>query len=118
MLVIRSEQLAVFGEWRESDFRSRLFNHLVELRAHHRLSLTDRELGQQMERGLASGRRFFTSEIDLVRYIDIVITRMGGWSDTDHPPKVMRLLGGRSLPGARRLDSLEHWLLRRGRVHA
>ena len=118
MLVIRREQLVALGEQCESDFRRRLLNHLMELRAQYGLSLTDHELAKKMERGLASGRRFFSSESDLVRYIDIVMTRMGGWSDADHPPKVMRLLEGRSLPGARRLDNLEHWLRRTGRVHA
>jgi hypothetical protein len=118
MLVIRREQLAALGEQCESDFRRRLLNHLIPLRTQYGRSLTDQELAKQMERGLTSGRRFFTSEIDLVRYVDIVMTRMGGWSDNDHPPKVMRLLEGRSLPGARRLDNLEHWLRRTGRVHA
>jgi hypothetical protein len=118
MLVIRKEQFAALGRHCESDFKRRVLDHLMALRAQHGLSLTDQALAQQMERGLASGRRFFSSETDLVRYLDIVMTRMGGWSDTDHPPKVMRLLEGRSLPGARRLDNLERWLLRTGRVHA
>jgi hypothetical protein len=117
MLVIRNEQLAAMGEVREADFRRRVLNHLRGLRDRRTLALNDNELEQQMAAGLKSGRRFFTAERDLVRYLEIVLTRMGGWHGTDHPPRVLSLLAGRSLPGGRRLDNLERWLVRRGRPH-
>lgn len=111
MLIIRNEQLAAIGELREADFRRRVLEHLRTLPGQQALS--DTELERQLSAGLASGRRFFVAEHDLVRYLEIVLTRLGGWRGDDHPPRVLGLLAGRSLPGARRLDNLERWLMRR-----
>ena len=118
MLVIRKEQMAVFREQREADFRRRLLERLKQVSKDAGLTLSDAELANQMEQGLASGRRFFSTENDLARYAEIVLTRMGGWSSTDHPPQAIELLASRAVPGARRLANLEYWAAKTRRPHA
>lgn len=117
-LVIRDEQMAVFRNRSEADFRRRLLARLKEIRASAGLNLPDDELVDQMNRALVSGRRFFSTERDLVRYAEIVLTKMGGWSNRDHPRQVIDLLASRAVPGARRLDNLELWIAKTRRVHA
>ena len=118
VLVIRKEQMAVFRDQREADFRRRLLQRLTKVRDDAGLKLSDGELAQQMERGLASGRRFFATERDLARYAEIVLTRLGGWSDADHPPQAIDLLASHAVPGERRLGNLEYWIAKTGGAHA
>jgi hypothetical protein len=118
MLTIRNEQMRIFQNQREADFRHRLFERLKQVRRDAGLKVSDDQLAHQMERGLASGRRFFSTEKDLARYAEIVLTRMGGWSAGDHPAQVIDLLASRAIAGARRLDNLEYWLAKTKRAHA
>ena len=117
-LVIRDEQMAVFRNRSEADFRRRLFERLSQINENAGQTLTDDALANQMERAITSGRRFFSTERDLARYVEIVFTRMGGWSDNDHPRQVIDLLASRAVAGARRLDNLEHWIVKTRRAHA
>ena len=94
----------------EGDFQRRLFQRLKQLKDDGLTTLTNNRLGEQMEHGLRSGRRFFSTERDLARYLEIVLTRMGGWNGEDHPQPVIDLLASLSVPGQRRLDHLEIWL--------
>ena len=110
MLVIRDEQMAVFRNQLEGDFRRRLFERLKQVRDDGLPALTDDRLSEQMERGLRSGRRFFSTERDLARYLEIVLTRLGGWNGDDHPQPAIDLLASLAVPGQRRLDHLEIWL--------
>ena len=117
-LVIRDEQMAVFRNRSEADFRRRLLERFGHIRNTAGLTLSDDELKDQLGRALASGRRFFSTERDLARYSEIVLTRMGGWSNRDHPRQVIDLLASRAVAGARRLDNLEHWITKTRRTHA
>ena len=108
--MIRDEQMAVFRNRLEGDFRRRLFERLKQVRDVSLPTLTDDRLSDQMERGLRSGRRFFSRERDLARYLEIVLTLMGGWSGDDHPQPAIDLLTSGAVPGQRRLDHLEIWL--------
>jgi hypothetical protein len=117
-LVIRDEQMAVFRNRSEADFRRRLRERFTQIRHSAGLTLSDDDLADQLDRALASGRRFFSTERDLARYAEIVLTRLGGWSNRDHPRQVIDLLASRAVAGARRLDNLEHWIAKTRRVHA
>lgn len=110
--------MAVFRNRREADFRRRLLERLTQVRNEAGLKLSDAQLAQQMDRGLASGRRFFSTESDLARYMEIVLTRLGGWSNTDHPPLAIELLSSRAVSGARRLSNLEFWIAKTRGGHA
>jgi hypothetical protein len=118
LLTIRKEQIKVFEDQRNCDFKRRLFERLKRLRVDAHLNLSDEELERQMELGVASGRRFFSSENDLTRYLELVLTRMGGWTGADLPKHVLDLLSSFAIQPANRLDNLEYWLVKTKKPNA
>ena len=103
MLVIRAEQLQILEAAHQRAVERRLLAHLRDFLIRSNKPHAD------LEKGLASGRRFFTGFDDLARYAEIVLLHLGGWSESDHPEKALKLLSAKGVPAKRRLDNFAHW---------
>jgi hypothetical protein len=109
MLVIRPEQLQILAAAHERAVEQRLLVHLRDFLVRNGKPMCDAKLYAELERGLASGRRFFTSFNDLARYAEIVLLQLGGWGESDHPEKALKLLRGEAVSTRRRLDNFAYW---------
>lgn len=111
MLTIRQPQIDAFARAELEDFTRRLVVHLSELaRTRGAIPVDTAGIDEQVRRGVASGVRFFRTEKDLARYCEIVLTRLGGWQEKDHPSAVLELLRPPSIAAERRLDNFELWI--------
>ena len=111
MLTIRREQMKVFEVQREADFRRRLHAHARKLLNDARREISDEELTSQLTLGLARGRRFFRAETDLARYVEVVLTKLGGWDpQNDHPEAALQMLRAPGVQPQTRLDNFARWI--------
>ena len=115
MLTIRAVQMEAFGRQRRRDFEERLRVHLARVMAEAGRPVEADRLARQVSAGVTSGLRFFSAEKDVARYCEIVMTRLGGWDEADHPARALEMLKASVVEPARRLDSFETFLTRKRR---
>ena len=115
MLTIRDEQMRVFERSRMENYEDRLIRHLSRLLEDARISTAEDELAAQVRVGIDRGLRFFRREKDVARYCEIVLLKLGGWTDQDHPKPAMQILHSQAVAPDVRLNNFERWAtLQRG----
>jgi hypothetical protein len=109
MLVIRNEQMKVFERERVEAFKCRLAAHLRGVLDRIGRKMPEDKFAAQLALGFERGQRFFRNESDLARYSEIVLLRLGGWSEEDHPERALQMLRARDVSAQTRLNNFERW---------
>ena len=115
MLTIRAAQMDAFAKHRRQDFEERLKAHLARVLAEAGQTVEEDRLARQIGLGVASGLRFFSAEKDVARYCEIVMMRLGGWDQGDHPARALDMLQAKVIEPSSRLDNFEKFLTRKRR---
>ena len=109
MLTIRKEQMKAFERSRMGDFEHRLIGHLGRLLEDAKVPAGEGELASQVHVGIERGLRYFRKENDLARYCEIVLLKLGGWTDQDHPQPAVQMLQSKAVAPDVRLRNFERW---------
>jgi hypothetical protein len=109
LLRIRNEQMSAFESARMADFENRLFK--ASRGSVHWLGepMPEEKVRAQLALCLSSGRRFFSTERDLAKYVEITMAYLGGCTGADHPRAALEMLVAPALRPERRLDNFERW---------
>ena len=113
MLVIRKEQFRAFQQARRESLSRRLTIRFRELDAPRESHWSEAELENQIRRAVENGLRFFRSDEDILRYCDVVVKRLGGWEEGEHPAAAVSMLEARSIGPTKRIENFERWASKR-----
>ena len=113
MLMIRREQFHAFDRARRESLSRRLMIRLREMDAARGSRWSEAEFEAQTRRGVENGVRFFRNDDDVLRYCDVVLNRLGGWEEAEHPKTAVSMLATGSIAPARRIENFDRWASRR-----
>lgn len=114
MLVIRSDQMAVFEQAAAERFKERLARHLAVFLPQHGVELSGDALRDQIERGLAACAEFgLDRQCDIARCFEIVCGLAGGFTAEPLPKEAQNILYAYRVDPELKLDRLQAWADRR-----
>ena len=110
MLVIRNQQMNVFGEARKRSFQEKLYLRLLTLPGNLEQQYGQAVLMHQIDAGIERAAQFLLrSEADVARYIEIAFQYLGGFTEQPHAKEALNILYRHGAASSERLDCLEAW---------
>ena len=116
MLTIRSEQMRALQRERLRRFALHASARLERNLPHFAGSAG--ALGDHVRVGVSRGVRYFSTEGDVARYVEIVMRHLGGFTEQPHPASAIEMIQSASIPAERRLENFERWAAARGSTNA
>jgi hypothetical protein len=108
MLTIRDEQMAALGAARTAAFEWQLRNWLQPILPERGVVLDPATLDLEIRKGCVDAGRFhITREIDVARFIELVLTHWGAHPEATYPRHLLANLMAYGLDGGLKLDRFE-----------
>jgi pSer/pThr/pTyr-binding forkhead associated (FHA) protein len=109
-LRIRKEQMDTLGQPKRQDFKKRLMSHLNEVLPPKGVKIAPDALSQQIDEAILRSKHYRVyRECDVAVYVEIVVSRLGGFTADPHPREARNILYDHRLGPEEKLAKLRQW---------